>query len=420
MLSKLNFKSEFVKYTVVLMSGTAIAQIISYFLAPVVSRLYTPEEAAELGLFLRIISAGAAVATLRYEAALPIIKGDAQSFRLYQFALRVTLVVTILSVVLIALPVLTSSSIYDVIFYALLPIALLFSAIYNIGTNWAIRNKQFQTISLAKISNSIVTGVGKVLFGLYNAGYIGLIIATTAGFVLSGVWFIRDFIRAKKKFKIVRKSPGNYVLAKQHKDYPLINLPHVAMDLGRDLLVAVVILELFSREDYGLYDHSYRMLRLPLVLAGAAIGQVFLQRCAEKVNAKEDILPIILRSIKVLSLISIIPFGIIFFYGEEIFGFVFGANWSKAGTYSEIMAPWLMVNFIASPISTLPLILKKQKVFFQIAIAGSVMLLLTLLVPPYVFNASIGTTLWIVSLSQMCYLVFVIFKKIQFAKSVND
>ena len=63
MFNKINLKSEFFKYIVVLMSGTAMAQLFAYIFAPVITRLYTPAEVAELGLFLRIVGVGAAMAS---------------------------------------------------------------------------------------------------------------------------------------------------------------------------------------------------------------------------------------------------------------------------------------------------------------------------------------------------------------------
>lgn len=54
----------------VLLSGTIIAQVIGYALAPVLTRLYSTAEMGELALYMRV-TGFAAIATLRYEAALP-------------------------------------------------------------------------------------------------------------------------------------------------------------------------------------------------------------------------------------------------------------------------------------------------------------------------------------------------------------
>ena len=83
------------------------------------------------------------------------------------------------------------------------------------------------------------------------------------------------------------------------------------------------------------------------------------------------------------------------------------------------MVPWFMLNFIASPISFLPLILGRQKAFFRIAMIGAAGMILGFWVPDYFFNASIETTLWIVSIWQAVYYLFVIFKTIQYIKQAN-
>lgn len=419
MFGRLNLKSEFLRYILVLTTGTVLAQVISYLFAPVITHLYLPEETAELGLFLRIVGVGAAMATLRYELALPIPKIDIHSFRLYQIALRSTLIISLLALIILLVPAGFSADIDELIFYLLLPVALLFTAIYNIGTNWSVRLKFFRSISLSKVTNSLFGGTLKIVFGIFQFGYIGLIIGATLGIIASNFWFVRDYLTARNKFKVSSRSKRNYVLAKQYKDFPRINLPHVLMDLGRDLLVAVLLLELFSKEDFGLFDHSYRMLRLPLVLVGLGIGQVFFQRCAEKVNNGEPIRDLLLRSVKTLALLSIIPFGVVFLYGEEMFAFVFGENWRGAGEFSEIMVPWFLINFISSPISSVPLILNKQKEFFLLSAGSAVLMVGSIVLPYYLYQASIEMTLWIMSVSQAIYLLFIIFKIFDFARNKN-
>ena len=73
-------KSEFVKSVAILMTGTMVAQGFGYLFAPILTRIYTPEEMGELGVFLRVVSFGAAIATLKFENAIPIIKSDKDSF----------------------------------------------------------------------------------------------------------------------------------------------------------------------------------------------------------------------------------------------------------------------------------------------------------------------------------------------------
>lgn len=418
MLGRLNLKSEFLKYVVVLMSGTVTAQLIAYVFAPVITRIYSPEEGAELGLFLRIIGVGAALATARYEFALPIAKTHSHSFRLYRLSFLISSIVSSISVLVLIIPLFTGGDFIQFIFYALVPLGIFLTAMANLGTNWSVRLKSFNIITYSKISNALVGNIAKVGFGVLKMGYIGLIIGTVIGLVISSTWFIRDYLKAGKVYNVRYLSPRNWLLAKQNIDFPTINLPHAIMDLTRDLLIAVILLELFSKEEFGLYDHSYRMMRLPLMFVGFAIGQVFFQRCAEMVNKGEDVSAMIAKSIRTLTILSILPFTFIFFYGEELFGFVFGEEWSGAGRYSEIMAPMFMINFISSPISSMPMVLRKQKQFFVLAIFASLIMLGSIFIPPYFFGASIETMLYIFSLTYSAYLIFVIFRIFRYAKEV--
>lgn len=419
MLSRLNLKSDFVKYLMILLSGTVIAQLFSYVLAPIITRLYTPEETGELGLFIRIIAVGAAIATARYELALPIAKTHAHSFRLYLIAIRIAVFVTIASFIILLVPIIQGSDSISFLFYLLVPVGIFFTVIYNVGTNWAIRRKFFTSISYTKVSNSLIGGLSKVGFGLLKLGYIGLIIGTLIGLIVSSIWFIRDYVKGKEEFGIHSKSPRNFLLAKEYQEFPKINLPHVIMDLGRDLLLAVIIREIFSKTDFGLYDHSYRMLRLPLILAGLAIGQIFFQKCAELINQKANVLPLLRKSVRTLTLLSILPFLIVFFFGDDMFAFVFGEKWRMAGTFAEIMTPWFMVNFISSPISSLPLTLRRQKSFFFLSVVGSALMILSVSVPFYFFEADIITTLWVMSIVNGAFQLFLIFKIFGFVKTFN-
>lgn len=402
------------------MSGTMLAQIINLGLSVILYQyIYDPEEAAELGLFARIIGVGAAIATARYEFALPIAKADVHSFRLYRLALRLALITSGVTGIVLIIPMALAGNVSDALFYGMIPIGMFLTAYYNIGTNWAIRTREFRSISFSKVANVGFGGGLKLLLGWLGSGYIGLIFGTIGGLIFANGWFVRTFRRANWKFDVKARSSRTRILAKTYEEFPKVNLPHTMMELGRDLLVAILILQLFTKADFGLFDHSYRMLRMPLMLAGLAISQVFFQRCAEGFNKGEDILPLVIKAVKVLTLVSIIPFGFVFLYGDELFAFVFSEKWRGAGEYSQIMAPWFLLNFITSPISFLPLILSKQKQFFYIAIAGAIIMILGFWVPDTFFHASIETTLWIVSLSQVAYNLFIIFKTFQYLREAK-
>jgi len=417
MIKKSIWKSEVVKNIMFLASGTALSQIVAYLLTPIITRLYTPEESAELGLYIRIISAGAAIATARYELALPVVKLDHHSFRLYHFALKITLYSSLSFLLILLYPLVFSKGISDVVFYLSIPFGIALLAFQNLGANWSLRMKQFRVISFSKVVSSSIGNVLKVLFGLLNTGYIGLILGTVIGFIAGCFFFLRDFRKAKFNYQVRSAAPRNKLIAKYYIEFPKINLPHSLMDMGKELLIAAILWDIFGQREYGLFNHTYQMLRVPLVLIGSSIGQVFFQRCAEKINQGQNIFSEAKKSVLTLLLISIIPFVLVFIFGAEMFAFVFGEEWREAGLYAEIMAPWFMINFVTSPISSLPLILKKQTPFFVFAIFGSLLMVATLFLPSYFANADILQTLWITSIVQTVFHTAAILLILKFTKN---
>jgi O-antigen/teichoic acid export membrane protein len=416
MLKSFNLKSEVIKNIIVLTSGTVFAQLVAYVLMPIITRLYTPDESAEFGLFIRIVGVGAAIATARYELALPVAKLDQHSFRIYRFALRITMIVSAIALIALIYPIIFAHDLSEVLFYLSIPFCIALTAFMNLGTNWAVRMKRFGIISYSKLTNSIVGNVFKVIFGALNTGYIGLILGTLIGLFVSVIFFFKDFKFSNTAYKIKSRSPRNFLLAKEYVDFPKVNLPHTMMDLGKDLLIALILWELYGQTEFGLFNHTYQMLRLPLVLIGTSIGQVFFQRCAEKINKGENVLSVAVASVRTLALLSLVPFAVVFFFGEDLFALVFGESWREAGVYAEIMTPWFMVNFVTSPISSLPLILRKQRSFFFLAMFGTAMMIATLFIPKMYFDATIHESLYITSYSQAIYLVFVIFTIFGYAK----
>jgi O-antigen/teichoic acid export membrane protein len=136
-------------------------------------------------------------------------------------------------------------------------------------------------------------------------------------------------------------------------------------------------------------------------------------------NQGQPIYPTVKRTLLTLLALSVPPFLLIMAFGEELFAFVFGDNWGVAGIYAQIMSVWLMLNFLISPLSSLPLILNKSKHFFLMSIVGSGMQILGFaLIPMFMGHdeATMRLCLWVVSVSQAVYLVVVGLILIQYVK----
>lgn len=417
---KVNLKSDFFKSVLVLISGTVMAQAIGYFISPFLTRIYTAEEMGELGMYMRVVGFVSALATARFELALPLPKNENHSFLLYQLSVRIAKVVVLaLAVLLIIFYFVKPLGINDFVFGILTIVSTVFVVYINLGTNWAIRKSQFKKISQQRIVNSLTANGLKWVFGVFSMGSFGLMLATLVGFVLSSFGFVREYFTLQNTLKENYSKKKTRILALEYKQFPLVNLPHVLVDLGRDLLIAVLIAMFFGKDIFGLFNHSYMILKLPMIIVGASIGQVFFSKCSELVQNGKSTYDLMKRTLLILLGLSIVPFSIIFFFGEPLFSFVFSADWAKSGYYSEIMTIWLMMNFLTSPLSSLPLVLQRQKEFFFIGLFASASQVICFFIFPFLWGGTENTfesMLWALSISQAIIHFAVIFITLYYSK----
>ena len=418
-------KSEFLHSVATLMTGTLLAQLFSYLLYPILTRIYSTEEMGDLGIYMRWVAIIAAISTARFELALPLPKRDHHAFLLFRLALRISYVA------------LGACLLFSVIYFFLIPqntstlvislltiISAYITVWINLGIHWSIRHKKFRSISGQRMINSISVNLLRWIFGVFGFGSIGLIVATVLGSFFSIFAFIRDFIKFKATHHLYGDKRKLRVAAKTYKAFPLVNLPHNLVELSVDLLLSVFIVLYFGKGIFGSYSHAFMMLKLPLAIIGQSVGQVFFNRCSENLNRGISVYAESLRMAKILFLIALLPFTLLFFFGEPIFGFVFGNQWYQSGRLAEILAPYLLVNFVLSPLSILPVLLNRQKaalymgVFFgliQVFTFGTLPLLLGIGIQ----NSSEADFRWILSVNSaimVVYLIFVFYLYLRFAK----
>ena len=414
-------KGDFVKSVAVLMTGTVLAQVISYALWPIIADYYNQSQMADFNLYMRVISFIGALATARFEMSLPLPKSDSHSFLLFRLSLKIAMITLLISGIAGLVYFWVVSGTFNYFLFGLLSLLSAFFVVFiNLGTNWSIRKGQFSRISYSRITNSVVSNSLRLGFGLLHWGSFGIIFASLLGYFTSSLGFVKDFLSNNILYKHLKSKRKTFALATEYREFPLVSLPHVLIDLGRDLLVAFMIIYFFGKDVFGSYGFSLMMLSVPIAIIGQAISQVFFKQCSEIVNRGEAVEPLLIQTMKTLIALSIVPFAILFFWGEPIFTFVFDAEWTLAGRLSEIMAVYMFFNFVISPISNLPIILNRQRAYLILGIVNTSIQLFFLGLLPFWVDRSLEnfeSILWGMSIAQSVLLIYTSFLFIKFARN---
>lgn len=370
-------KSDFYRHVLTLMSGTVIAQIIPILLSPILSRIYTPDEFGVFSMFTSIAAAVAVVATFRYELAIMLPEKETTAINLLRLSFLITITLSLFLLIIIVLfqhqlpDFLSTPELSSFQFY--LPVILLFAGGAQALNYWISRQKKFHLLAAGKIGQTGITGIASIVFGSLNFSSAGLIIGAVAGQFTSfliyaagsfrKIIFLESFVSRKNILENFR----------HYKTFLFVNTPHALLGVFQDILVIFLINHFFSKTALGSYAFGFRILKVPAAFIGAAMFQVYFQRASTlKTDAKN--LQALTKSVYLqMSLIGVPIFTFIAVLAPPLFSWVFGDEWKHAGEIAQLISPWLLLNFIFSPVAAITIVLNKQQWAIWFAVADTLL-----------------------------------------------
>lgn len=362
MFSKLKPKSEFSRNVLTLMTGTTIAQAIPIAISPILTRLYTPEDFGVFALYLSITSILFPIVTGRYELAILLPKKDEYALQIMYASAFITLIVffTSISVIFLfhqnILELLNNQDISHWLY--LIPLSVLLFGFFQIFNYWYNRNKSYKELAKNKIIQSTSVVLINIIGYYITHSVFGLIVGNIFGFFVVNIRFFYLFFK-NKKFEININIKKVKILLKKYKKFPMYNMPNALIDQFRMNGINLLIVYYFSNALLGQFYMAFRMLQAPMGLVGTSLSQVFVQKIAS--SERSEIYGIVYKFIT-KSLLLVFPlFFFLYFYVADIFIFIFGDKWNMAGDIASLLVPWIFVNFISSPISSVFIVLHHQE-----------------------------------------------------------
>lgn len=157
-------------------------------------------------------------------------------------------------------------------------------------------------------------------------------------------------------------------VGKKYRKFPLVNTPHAFVSTLQESGIVFVIKYFFTTAVLGSYSFAFRVLKAPVGLVGSAVFQVFYEKASKTSSSGGKIKPIMWRLHKNLFFLGLPPFLLLFFTAPDLFAFVFSEPYRQAGEIAQIFTPWLFLNFLMSPVSSITLVKNKQSGAFLITI----------------------------------------------------
>ncbi|WP_166253979.1 lipopolysaccharide biosynthesis protein [Marinobacter salicampi] len=361
-------KSAFVRGVSVLVGGTAGAQALMILASPLLTRLYTPEDFGLLAVYGGLLALFTVVASLRYELAIPLPENHTEAANLVVLSLLIVLMMTSVSGLMVWLAGKQIAYALDsptlAMYFWLLPVGVFFSGIYKVFNYWGVRTKAFGDIARTRVSQTLTTLAIQILG--FKLGGMALIVGQASGQGVGSFRLARNAF-TYQEFKTCSLQ-GCLAAAKRYKQFPLYSTGSGLFNTAGTQLPPLLFAALFSASSAGLYALASRILKLPMTVLGGAIGQVYFSNLAEA-QRKSKLPALVERGFLSLLKLSMPVAAVFMIVAPDLFSFVFGESWRLSGEVARWMTPWLVFQFIGSPLSAVYFVAEKEKMglIFQVA-----------------------------------------------------
>ena len=317
-------------------------------------------------MFSSIGSILSQLVTLRYAAALVLPDDETEAVDLLAFCYRLMFIVCIFVLAGIFFIDVSGASVTALELLGdwrwLLPVAVLLLGMNHINGSWLTRQKSFRTMSTSLVVGNSGNSGSRIAFGFTSGSTIyGLIIGELIGTTLKLVVQHKAVQAAVRSLRQPFDWSATKELASKYSDFPKFNAPAgLVFALGQNLPV-LLFGAMFSPAAAGLYAMANRLSQSPVNIVATSVRRVFLQKAATIKNEGRSLSKAFFLSIATLGLTGILPFAGLWTFGQEIATWVLGKDWTEAGLYLEIIAPWLLMKWIAAPCNSIFVVLRHQR-----------------------------------------------------------
>lgn len=348
-----------------LLTGTAVAQAITFLISPALTRIYSPADFGVYSVYLAIVMVLAEIAGGKFEMAVILPAKDEGGFEVLALA---CLAVSLSSGIFLVIALVAGRALGELPdvralsgWLYVIPLLVFLLGIYNALNYWNNRRAQFRRLAINRVLRASLGAVLNLALGYMGFGASGLILgglagqAATTGLFVWQIWR-EDGWRIRHVSKIsVREQLARY------RDFPLYLLPSSFIETLSGQLPLVLISSLFGTGTLGLLALATRVVYVPMSLLADSVREVFRQAASHQYARDRQCRPLFLKTFYGLLALAVLPALMLFCLGPGLFAVVFGEKWRAAGEFAQQLSVMFFLRFVSSPLSCMFLIAEKQR-----------------------------------------------------------
>ena len=345
--------------------GTAGGQLFALLAAPVLSRMYSPSDFGIFAIVSAFIVTFGTVASLRFDAAIPLPEADRDAHGLVVLGLCSVLATTAVgfgAVMLFGTSISSRFQRPDMAQWLwFVPITAGALGAYLVLNQLAIRQQRFGAIGRRNALHQATVVCTQIAAGAAGVRPGGLILGLTVGQSLGAVSLLRGAKLRCQSAREARTVHNIRALISRFRRFPLVFAPAGLLStLGLQLPLLLVAL-LYGSAVAGWLGFTQRVLALPVTLLGAAVAQVFVGELARAARGDPGrVRSLFVSTSRRLAIVGLIVAGPFVVLGPQLFSLVFGSAWLHSGQYAQALAVSLATQLVAAPLSPALVVFERQ------------------------------------------------------------
>ncbi|AUC86447.1 hypothetical protein CW731_14675 [Polaribacter sp. ALD11] len=362
---KINFKSFSHFFTLTI--GSAFSLVINILALLVFSRIYSKEQFGDYAILISVVSILSILGTFRLEHLIVLQKTSIEAAYLSRVCIRIIKFFSLITLFLSLLFFVLSIPFFNQhpFMWLLLPVSIFSLSHIMIFLSWNNKIKNYKLISNYKILQSLIVTISGVLLGFFFNDF-GLVFSYVFGLIVSFLFFNINYKKATRKFYF--NSINNTDVKNVFKE----NKVYVKNSFGLEFFNTIskyipnfILNAYYGSAIVGVYDMALKILHIPKNIISTNIGELYYQKASvfyHKSPKKFSNLSI--KTFFILFAFSVVCYLPFILFGEDLFVFALGVKWTMSGKLSEIIAFWILLLFITSPVSYIFYIKKKLSRLF--------------------------------------------------------
>lgn len=348
-----------------LMTGTAIGQAIALLAAPVLSRLYSPDEFGVVGVFLALASVLAVVSALRLELAIVVPKADDEALVIMATALLIVggfVLVAAVILFFMAAPIagwLGAPAVAPLL--GALPLYVGLMGTFQVFNYWSTRNSRFGRLATAHVARSVSTAATQAALGAGGLGAAGMLAGQVAGQALATATLLgraalggSQVLRTKVSLAVARG------IVRRYSDFVAFGAPQALINAVSQSVPALVLTSAFGAGAAGQFLLAQRVVTAPGNLLGQSLRQVLYPHLSRRLDDPK--LPRFALNVTLgLAGLAVVPVVLLAIFGPSVFAWLFGEEWRLGGSFAGYLSLMFAMGLTNIPAMSLIPLLRMQR-----------------------------------------------------------